>query len=53
MCLSSDLHFPGRLERFQPVLTDRLQHYKAWLYAFLLGLLQDAFVDKRGHTIQH
>ena len=53
MSLSDDLHFPGRIERLQPVLTDRLQHHKVWLLALLLGLLQEAFVNQRGHAIQH
>src|SRR6266702_112889 len=52
MSLSSDCHLPARRENLQPILADRLQHHQAWLLAFLLGLLQQALVDKRSHCIQ-
>src|SRR5438128_9809957 len=52
MSLSSDFHLPARRENLQPILADRLQHQEAWLLAFLLGLLQQALVDKRRHCIQ-
>src|SRR6266567_3417819 len=52
MSLSSAFHLPARRENLQPILADRLQHQEAWLLAFLLGLLQQALVDKRGHCIQ-
>src|SRR2546425_3784282 len=53
MSLSSDFHLPARRENLQPILADRLQHQEAWLLAFLLGLLQQALVDKGGHCIQY
>src|SRR5207253_8376476 len=52
MSLSSDFYLPARRENLQPILADRLQHQEVWLLAFLLGLLQQALVDKRGHCIQ-
>src|SRR5436190_995992 len=52
MSLSSDFYLPARRENLQPILADRLQHQEAWPLAFLLGLLQQALVDKRGHCIQ-
>src|SRR6266567_6793439 len=52
MSLSSDFHLPTRRENLQPILADRHQHQEAWLLAFLLGLLQQALVEKRGNGIQ-
>ena len=52
MSQSSAFHLPARHENLQPILADRLQHQEAWLLAFLLGLLQQALVDKRRHCIQ-
>src|SRR6266566_1574444 len=53
MSLSSDFHLPARRENLQPILADRLQHQEAWFLAFLLGLLQQAFVDKRSNALQY
>src|SRR2546425_6457328 len=52
MSLASDFLLPARRENLQPILADRLQHQEAWLLAFLLDLLQQALVDKRGDCIQ-
>src|SRR5436309_15613314 len=53
MSLSSDFHLPARRENLQPILADRVQHQEAWLLAFLLGLLQHAFVDTRSNSMQY
>src|SRR5438270_13530764 len=53
MPLPCRLHLPIHLQALQPILADRLQHQEAWLLAFLLGLLQQAFVDKRSNALQY
>src|SRR6266568_9058684 len=52
MTLPCNLHLPIHEHLLQPILADRLQHEQAWLLAFLLGLLQQAFVDKRSNSLQ-
>src|SRR6266702_1814356 len=53
MSLSSAFHLPARRENLQPILADRLQHQEAWLLAFLLGLLQQALVEKRSNALPY
>src|SRR2546423_1965755 len=52
MRLPGGLHLSGRLERFQPILTDRLQHHRAGLLALLPRGLQQTLVGERGHALQ-
>src|SRR5215469_2425316 len=40
-------------QAFQPILSDRLEHYEVWLLAFLLRLLQQILVDKRNYPVEH
>src|SRR2546429_8893462 len=53
MTLPCGLHLPSHEHLLQPVLADRLQHQEAWLLAFLLGLLQQALVEKRSNALPY
>ncbi len=51
MSLPRGLHLLVGDQALQAVLADRLKHNQAGFLAFLLDLLQQAFVNKRGHVI--
>ncbi len=52
MRLPCNLFLSTTGKRLQPVFTNGFQHQQVRFLTLLLGLLQQAFVDERGHAIQ-
>ena|SRR6266566_6598027 len=53
MRLAHSLHLSTRSKRLQSILPDGLQHQQARLFALLLCLEQQAFVDERCGSFQY
>src|SRR5690242_10352375 len=52
MSLPDSLHFAARGQALQSILPNGFQHHQARFAPLLLDLLQQAFVDERGDSIE-